>query len=251
MAKWQSGKVKSFVPLCHLQPETSTLKPDHPPTPIQAILFDLDGTLVDTDDQAVARLAKRLRSLFPNRAKPLARRLVMAVETPGNSTITLLDILGLDAFVFRQKDRMYHWWHPHHVLAFHLLEGVEEMIMALRPRYRMALVTTRDRKHIRAFLNAFPAIDTAIEVSCGLEDTARLKPHPAPLWHAAAQLGVPIQNCLMVGDTTVDVKAARRAGALSAAVLCGFGQQRELERAGAHHILPTTAHLPQILAHYP
>ena len=47
----------------------------------------------------------------------------------------------------------------------------------------------------------------------------------------------------MVGDTTVDVHAARRAGAWSVGVLCGFGQRAELARAGAHLVLETTADL--------
>jgi phosphoglycolate phosphatase-like HAD superfamily hydrolase len=51
----------------------------------------------------------------------------------------------------------------------------------------------------------------------------------------------------MVGDTTVDVRAARRAGTWSAAVLCGFGQKDELKRAGAHIILENTADLADFL----
>jgi phosphoglycolate phosphatase len=56
-------------------------------------------------------------------------------------------------------------------------------------------------------------------------------------------LGVPVERCLVVGDTTVDVAAAQAAGARSAAVLCGFGTQDELERAGATLILKTTSEL--------
>jgi phosphoglycolate phosphatase len=56
-------------------------------------------------------------------------------------------------------------------------------------------------------------------------------------------LGVPVERCLMVGDTTADVWAARAAGARSAGVLCGFGQRDELERAGADRILQTTTEL--------
>jgi len=51
----------------------------------------------------------------------------------------------------------------------------------------------------------------------------------------------------MVGDTTVDVKSARRAGAWAVGVLCGFGEQEELERAGAHAILESTAQFPSLL----
>jgi phosphoglycolate phosphatase len=51
----------------------------------------------------------------------------------------------------------------------------------------------------------------------------------------------------MVGDTTVDIRAARAAGAQSVGVLCGFGERDELERAGANLILESTAQIPEIL----
>ena len=60
-------------------------------------------------------------------------------------------------------------------------------------------------------------------------------------------MGVPAQACLMIGDTTVDILAAKAAGAQSVGVLCGFGERDELERIGADLILDTTAVLPQVL----
>jgi phosphoglycolate phosphatase-like HAD superfamily hydrolase len=50
-----------------------------------------------------------------------------------------------------------------------------------------------------------------------------------------------------VGDTTVDIKSGRRAGAQTVAVLCGFGEQPELERAGADVVLEHTAQLSTLL----
>ena len=75
----------------------------------------------------------------------------------------------------------------------------------------------------------------------------RLKPHPAPVRYAAKQIDASIDRCLMVGDTTVDVRSARRAGAWAVAVLCGFGEREELERAGAHVILEHTSQLASLL----
>jgi N-acetyl-D-muramate 6-phosphate phosphatase len=66
------------------------------------------------------------------------------------------------------------------------------------------------------------------------------------IW-AAAQMGVAPENCLMVGDTTVDIRAGRAAGAQTIGVLCGFGQEKELRKAGADHILPHTAMLVETL----
>ena len=64
-----------------------------------------------------------------------------------------------------------------------------------------------------------------------------MKPHPEPVKTAAKLLGVPAGACLMIGDTINDILAARRAGAYAIGVLSGFGERRELERAGADLIL--------------
>jgi phosphoglycolate phosphatase len=120
------------------------------------------------------------------------------------------------------------------------------MLAALEPRYRLAIVTTRQAHDARAFLRQH-GLEDAFEAVVTSETTWRLKPHPAPVVAAARQLGVPAERCVMVGDTTVDVKAGRRAGAWAVGVLCGFGERRELERAGAHLILETTPQLGSIL----
>jgi phosphoglycolate phosphatase-like HAD superfamily hydrolase len=55
------------------------------------------------------------------------------------------------------------------------------------------------------------------------------------------------ENCLMIGDTTVDIRAGRSAGAQSVGVLCGFGEEDELRRMGADEILKSTAELRKVL----
>jgi phosphoglycolate phosphatase len=214
---------------------------------IEAILFDLDGTLVETDDMAVTRLAQRIKPFLRHRSEWLARWLLMKAETPGNLFITGLDALGLDERMMGLTDRLRRRRGVYPAYEFHLVEGVEKLIESLKSRYQIALVTSRSRYHIDHFLAQFPNIAPAFAVTCGLQDTRRLKPHPAPLRLAAERLKVPVANCVMVGDTAVDVRAARRAGAWSAAVLCGFGERRELEKAGAHVVLDSTADLQPLL----
>jgi HAD superfamily hydrolase (TIGR01509 family) len=213
---------------------------------IDAILFDLDGTLIDTDDQAVERLAHRLHKMrWPN-PNNTARRLVMAAETPGNGFITLLDIFGLDAALKSLSDRLLAMRGLRTRANFRIMAGTGDMLGELSERYRLAVVTTRDRTDTQAFLDQYSLKDL-FEVLTTCESTWRLKPHPSPVRYAAQQLGVPVERCVMVGDTTVDVRSARRAGAWAVAVLCGFGERQELERAGAHAILDHTAHLPSLL----
>ena len=64
---------------------------------------------------------------------------------------------------------------------------------------------------------------------------------------AARQMGLEPQECVMIGDTTVDIRAGKAAGAQTVGVLCGFGDEKELRRAGADLILPSTADLAQVL----
>ena len=214
---------------------------------IRAILFDLDGTLLDTDDTAVEGLARCLRPVLGDRADRIARWILMKAETPGNWFVLILDKLGVDEQMLSLTDRLRKRRGVKPASQFRLIPGVQEMIIDLRDRYQLGLVTTRGRYHIDKFLDSYPEIGESFEVTCGRQDTGRLKPHPEPVIFSAGRLGVPVQHCLMIGDTTVDVKSARRAGALSAGVLCGFGEREELERAGAHIILPTTADLIQYL----
>jgi phosphoglycolate phosphatase-like HAD superfamily hydrolase len=215
---------------------------------IEAVLFDLDGTLVETDDMAVTRLARRMKPFLRQRSDLLARWLLMKAETPGNLFVSSLDMLGLDERLTGFTDRLRRRRGVYPAHEFRLVEGVERLIYDLLARYKIGLVTTRSRHHIDEFLSHFPGIAPAFTTTCGLQDTRRLKPHPAPVRLAAERLKVSVSNCLMVGDTTVDVKAARRAGAWSAAVLCGFGERQELERAGAHVVLDSTADLQHLLS---
>jgi len=213
---------------------------------IDAILFDLDGTLVETDDEAVEALARRLRPvrwLLPRR-DPLraARRLLMALETPVSRLVGLLDRLGLDDKLFGLGQRLQRLRGVRATPDFRPVEGVIEMLRDLNRRYLLAIITTRSHREAQAFLEQ-QALTDVVRVITGRDDTWRLKPHPSPVLHTAQRLGVAVERCLMVGDTTVDIEAARAAGAWSVGVLCGFGQRDELERAGADLILDTTADL--------
>jgi phosphoglycolate phosphatase-like HAD superfamily hydrolase len=116
------------------------------------------------------------------------------------------------------------------------------MLYDLHRRYHLAIVTTRSHQEAEAFL-AQQELTDVIQVIVGRDDTWRLKPHPSPVRHAAEKLGIPVERCLMVGDTTVDIQAARAAGARSAGVLSGFGYRDELERAGADRIFESSRDL--------
>lgn len=213
---------------------------------IRAVCFDLDGTLSDTDDFYVNRLSRRLsRYHWIHHPHRLARRLVMWMEAPGNVLLSASDTVGLDGpamalISWMSRHRKHRTRHPPPV------PGVLAMIESLSTRYPLAVVSSRDEDGTRAFLRVacltefFPVVVTAMS-------TRRTKPFPDPVLLAARELAVPPENCLMVGDTTVDIRAGHSAGAQTVGVLCGFGDEAELRRQGADAILATTADLGTLL----
>jgi HAD superfamily hydrolase (TIGR01509 family) len=214
----------------------------HRPAKIQGWFFDLDGTLMDTDDQMVERVAHRLRPLGSARATRLARRIVMFGETPMNLAMTVFDIVGLDPWIFALRRRLSRIVEP----TFQLVPHVTPLIEHLASRSELAVITTRSRKDAEIFL-AQHRLAQHFSLLTTQETTKRLKPHPEPIHYTAQRLGLPSSKCVMVGDTAVDIRAARRAGAWAVGVLCGFGERRELQRAGAHLVLDTTADLLTLL----
>ena len=114
------------------------------------------------------------------------------------------------------------------------------MLEDLQKQATLVVVSTRAHQDAVTFLRQH-GLEALFSLVVSQESTRRLKPHPDPVLFAAKTLGLSPDVCVMVGDTTVDVRSARRAGAWAVAVLCGFGEQAELRRSGAHLILSTTA----------
>lgn len=222
-------------------------------TRIRAICFDVDGTLSDTDDRwvmLVQRALAPLRWVSPRTdTQWLARALVMGMESPGNWAYELFDRWRLDDEVSRLVS-LFHQRRRDKPYAFWLIPGVDALLAELHPRWPLAVVSARGEQSTLAFLEQFQLRGHFLAVATALT-CPYTKPFADPILWAAAQMGVPAANCLMVGDTTVDIRAGKAAGAQTVGVLCGFGSRRELERAGADLILDSTAELAQILARSP
>ena len=231
------------------------------PSRIQALVFDIDGTLSDTDDHLVAQVGAvlgRVPGLSGRRAGRLARQIVMAAETPTNAAYRLLDATGLDhtlrglrrlsGRLRAQRKRptsrpaMAADEIPHDMVA-----DVAEMLHALAARYPMATISTGHVPRIEAFL-AHHGVRGLFAAVAGAETTPRMKPFADPLLFAAHAMNVPPEACLVIGDTTVDMLTARAGGAQAVGVLCGFGMRAELVRTGADLVLNTTSDLLGVLA---
>ena len=216
------------------------------PGEIDAILFDLDGTLVETDDIAVQALARRiqpLQRLVPGlETERSARNLLMTLEAPTTRILAFLDRFGIDDDVLDLGDRIRRLRGLSTSRSLQPVDGVADTLRELSRRYYLGIVTTRSHHEAQAFL-AQQNLTELVQAITGRDDTWRIKPHPSPVLHTAEKLGVSIERCLLVGDSQVDIEAACAAGARSVGVLSGFGTRDQLERAGADRVLSTANEL--------
>jgi HAD superfamily hydrolase (TIGR01509 family) len=212
---------------------------------IKALCFDVDGTLSDTDDmyvQKVKRFFPRFLFRDPDHA---ARRFVMWIEAPGNALLGFADTIGLDDEMVAFID----WFSRHRKMSdkkFLLIPGVDKMLAQLKGKYPMAVVSARDEKGTMRFLQQFDLVKYFDIVVTG-QTVEHTKPYPDPILFAAKKMNVKPEECLMVGDTTVDMRAGTSAGAQTVGVLCGFGEEPELLQFGANLILGKTGDLADVL----
>ncbi len=212
---------------------------------IKALCFDVDGTLSDTDNLYADKVSHFLPRFLFKDPDHRARRFVMWIEAPGNAMLSLADTLGIDD----EMVSVIEWLSRHSKRSsreFLLVPGVDEMLKQLHGRYPMAVVSARDEKGTMAFLEQFDLVKYFDVIITGLS-AKHTKPYPDPVLLAAKIMSVVPENCLMIGDTTVDVRAGKSAGAQVVGVLCGFGEEAELIKMGADLILPTTPKLIDVL----
>lgn len=182
----------------------------------------------------------------------------MASESPVHAAYAKLDAFGLDAPLYALQRRLRgikkRGADPAHTrnleaideVPHEMISGVREMIVRLAPHFPMCTISTGSAPRIERFLEHYEVREYFSAV-IGAQTTRRMKPHPEPLLHAAATMGVSPAQCLMIGDTTIDVRTGVAAGAQTVAVLCGFGTRGELVRAGANIVLRTTSDLLPVL----
>ena len=175
---------------------------------LRAVLVDLDGTLVESDDANAAAYAEALREFgVPVEAAEVAPRI------RGRSWRDFLPELigaGSDvdpAAVARRKQALY----PGHFGLLRLNESLVDMIGGLRGRFAVGLVTTASRRSAEPLLAHF-ALDGLFDTMVLGDDVARLKPDPEAYQLAAARLQVAPGECIVIEDSEVGIAAARAFG---------------------------------------
>jgi len=208
-----------------------------------AVLFDLDGTLVDSaPDLAGAanelRAAHGLPPLGFDVLRPMvgsgARGMVGVAfgVKPGESEFETLR----DAFLLRYAERLLH--HTRVFEAMHeVLEGIEASGL------RWGIVTNKAMRFTEPIVSGLQ-LRTRVAALVAGDTTPHTKPHPAPLIEAARQLALAPQRCVYVGDDLRDVQAGRAAGMATLAAGWGYlGDGAAVHEWGADQVLASPGEL--------
>jgi 2-phosphoglycolate phosphatase len=199
---------------------------------LTAVIFDFDGTLVDSY-QAITASVNHVRAAhnLPPLSEPEVRRCV------GRGPAYLLQhtVPGTDL----DKDMARYRAHHPSVLrsGTHLLPGVSETLHILRESgLRLAVCSNKPRDFTRELLNAL-GLASLMEAVIGPEDAARIKPAPDMLLAALNQLNVAPAEALYVGDMVVDIETARAAGVTVWVIPTGSDERSTLQAAKADLLL--------------
>ncbi|MEJ2421829.1 MAG: HAD family hydrolase [Acidobacteriota bacterium] len=197
-----------------------------PAGPIRAVLFDLDGTLVDSREDILASYRhafKKLRRPLPDRDR-------------------LLDTIGTrleDCFVpfvggdvsHAEKGAAYfrEWYEGHHLDHTRPFRGVLETLAALKDRYALGVATMKKGFYARKVVEGtglFPYFRCVV----GAEEGFAPKPSPDMLFHLMSELKVKPSETVYVGDTGLDFETARAAGCRFWFAAYGYGTLNGLGR---------------------
>ena len=208
--------------------------------PFRAVLFDLDGTLIDSavgiaeavnrtllDLGHAAQDEATVRGWIGDGARLLLRR---ALDHAG---ATLPDGEGFEA-AYALLMRHYGDSLPRQAVAY---PGVDEALRALRDRgVRVALCTNKPARFIDPLLQALDWLQR-FEAIVGGDTLPERKPDARPLLHIAEGFGLAPGDCLMVGDSRTDADAARAARMPLALVDYGYRRDFDLDAAGAWRVV--------------
>lgn len=186
---------------------------------MRAVIFDLDGTLVDSQLDVLGAFASAFAALGLPKPPDEDLRHVIGMRLED----CFAHFVGDDEALYKEGARLFREWYQDHYLDnTRPYPGADAALRALAPRVPLALCTMKKWQFARKILDGFGWAALFSEV-LGSEEGFAAKPHPAMLLELCRRLDAAPAEVLYVGDTAMDAEMAQRAEAPFAFAAYGYG----------------------------
>ncbi|MDR0250300.1 MAG: HAD-IA family hydrolase [Burkholderiales bacterium] len=203
-----------------------------------ALLFDLDGTLIDTADDLAASLNHVRQHLYDLPPLPAAQLRPYTSRGAAGLLHAGLDLKPEDAAFEKARDLFLSHYALHLTDHVRFFPGVEVLLALLESRGLLWGIVTNKYQRFTAPVLAHLGLDRRAACVVSGDTTAHSKPHPLPLLHAAQSVGTAPHQCWYIGDDHRDIDAARAAGfQYAVAVRWGYLGDKPIESWGADAII--------------
>lgn len=208
---------------------------------VRTILFDLDGTLIDTNELIISSFAHTLKQHID---RPYKREEILNfIGPPLRDTFLNLDEAKAE-LMFKTYVEHNLKNHDHYVAAYPTV--VDTMKRLKKAGYQLGIVTTKIKKTAERGIR-IAGLEGMFETVIGLEDVQNAKPHPEPVIKALTQLNGVASETIMIGDNYHDIEAGKNAGTKTAGVAWTVKGRESLEAHKPDYMLEQMSDLLQIL----
>ena len=207
----------------------------------KAVLFDMDGTVLDT----LADLTNAVNHTLSEYGMPLLDRRQVASYL-GNGAEYLMSRAVPAGTPDARREEMLHayqpWYDSHCAILTAPYPGILPLMQALREAgVKQAVISNKQDSAVRQLAEQhFPGL---LETAVGESPAVRRKPNPDAVLAALREMGIEKENAVYVGDTEVDLRTAENAGLACAVVGWGFRTEEQLREAGAARIFHSAEQL--------
>ncbi|CDQ19243.1 pyrophosphatase PpaX [Halobacillus karajensis] len=207
---------------------------------IRTILFDLDGTLIDTNELIIASFTHTIEQ-YSDRSYE-REEILDFIGPPLKESLQKINPARVEEMVETYRKHNIEN-HNHFVKAY---EGVVETIESLKAEgYKLGIVTTKMRNTVQMGLE-LTKLDDLFETVITLDDVNNAKPHPEPIVKALNNLDAQASEALMVGDNTHDIEAGQNAGTKTAGVAWTIKGRKILDDLNPDYMLTNMRDLLKI-----
>ncbi len=203
---------------------------------IKCCVFDLDGTVADTVN-TIAYYGNFALEHFGLPAIPVEKYKYFAGDGYIKLLQRMLDEVGADASNFDEIAAFYHdEYEKDSMYLTKAFDGMTELLNSLKSK-GIKLAVLSNKPHGAAEDVAKALYGDVFDLCYGAGEGIPLKPEPAMLFNILREFGAKPEECVYVGDTSVDMITGKAAGAFTVGVLWGFRKKEELEKYGADLIV--------------